>query len=219
MGLVLALLGCGGSRPHTTGNFDALQLDWFFVPGPYQTRRETKSGVLIARVSAEVDGSWTVSVGEPAQVIRVVRLGDGRPATAWIANPDRRETAVFEPPLAMVPGAETLESSGLTIFRGVHVDGPPLDLQPKNTGTATRRFLGLESTTWSWQGLALPAQVLRHELALSLSPALVLQTFESTAVAGMGIVEESTRERLSIFGAVVRSSEEHTRVVEFLDDR
>lgn len=217
--LVLGVLGCATARPH--GDIDASQLqrEWFYVPGPYETQRQTQDGLQDARVGPEVDGAWVVLFGEPATTIRVERLPDGRPATALIADPARQETAVFDPPLALLPSDEPEEVSDLAIYRGLFPQGPPQGLAPKNTGKATRRFLDVEDTTWTWQGDVRPAQVLNHELVLDLSPAEIRQTHRSKAVEGKGIVEETIRERLSILGVVVRTKTTRASVVAFTDRR
>lgn len=217
--LTLAVPGCAKADRAGPADFASLRRDWFYVPGPYRTTRETGDGPRDTIVSAEVDGAWTVRTGRPPTTIAVVRLPDGRPATAWIADGERGETAVFDPPLALLPSDEVAVTSGLAIYRGVHPQGPPPGLEPTNTGRATRRFLGFEPLQWTWQGRPRPAQVLRHELVLSLSPAEVRQTYESVAVEGLGIVEEASRERVSVLGVVVRSSRKNARLVEFVDGR
>ena len=198
-------------------SLQGVRTTWYYVPGPYETIQDIGSGQRVARVTAEVQGSWTVTIGDPAATIVVTRLPDGRPATARITNPKRNETAVFEPPLALVPSGNAVETAAVTLYRGLHPQAALEDEQPKRTGEAERRFLAVADDTWSLDGVAYPAQVMTHELVLSLSPAQVRQTYVSTAVGGLGIVKEEMVERVGVLGVRVSGREERSEVIEFRD--
>lgn len=205
--------------PRPASPLPGVQPSWYYVPGPYETVQRTATGPRTARVSAEMEGVWTVSLGEPPTTIVVTRLPDGRPATARIANAERNETAVFDPPLALVPAEDATESSSVSLYRGLH---PVEDLQgkqPKRTGSAERRFLAVKDGSWTLGDTTYPAQEMTHELVLSLSPAEVRQLYVSRAVEGLGIVRESMTERVGVLGVRVSGREETTEVVEFIDRR
>lgn len=221
MGLAAALLAtaCASTPAPPAASLDTLRRDWYYVPGPYATVQRTEAGTRTARVSAEVDNTWTVTIGDPPTTIVVTRLPDGRPATARIANPDRDETAVFDPPLALVPAEEPIETTTVTLYSGLHPDADLRGTRAKRSGEAERRFLEIEDTTWTFDGKIYPAQRLTHELVLSLSPATVRQTYDSLAVENMGIVMETLSERLTVLGVRIGGRDETTEVVEFVDER
>lgn len=221
MVLAAALLAtaCASSPAPPITSLDTLRRGWYYVPGPYATVQRTEAGTRRARVSAEANDTWTVTIGDPPTTIVVTRLPDGRPATARIANPDRNETAVFDPPLALVPADEPIESTTVTLYSGLHPFADLDGTRPKRSGQADRRFLNIEDTTWTLDGNTYPAQRLTHELVLSLSPATVRQAYESLAVENMGIVMETISERITVLGVRIGGRDETTEVVEFIDDR
>ena len=190
------------------------------MPGPYRTVQRTDDGTRTAIVGPEIDGAWTVRIGQPPTTIMVRRLADGRPATALIADAARDETVLFDPPLALVPRpgvpAPAAETTAIALYPGVLPDGPEPGERPKRTGTAERRFLAVEPAAWALEGRSLNAQRLTHELVLSLRPATIRQRYESTAVRGRGIVEETLVERVSVLGIRIGGREEHATVVEFV---
>lgn len=221
MGLATALLATGCAMPASqpASPLPGAQTSWYYVPGPYETVRLTSSGHQRAVVSPEIGSTWTVSTGDPPTTIVVTRLPDGRPATARIANADRNETAVFDPPLALVPAENAAETTSVSLYQGVH---PTEDLQGKRmkrTGTAERRFLSVEDSTWTLGDTTYSAQEMTHELVLSLSPAEVRQLYVSLAVDGFGIVRESMTERVGVLGVRIGGREEVTEVIKFIDQR
>jgi len=217
------LTGCASAPPTPTGPLDGLEAAWFYVPGPYTTTQRVDESRRTASVGPERAGVWTVRVGEPATTIVVERLEDGRPATARIADARRDETVVFEPPLALVPtpGAEppAAETTSISLYAGLSPERDLTGLSPTRTGTAERRFLGVEATTWTFDDRELPAQRLTHELVLKLSPATIRQTYKSIAVEELGIVEETLQERVIVFGVRISGRSEHVEVVQFDDER
>lgn len=212
--------GCAMPPQAQPGSLAGLNASWFYLPGPYQTRQRTQDGDRSASVTAEDQGSWTVTIGHPPTTVVVRWLDDGRPATASIANADRNETAVFEPPLALTPEpgrpAPATETSKVTLYRGLFDGGVPESEKPTRTGTAERSFLEAQNSTWSLNGSIYPAQLLMHELVLSLGPAQVRQRYESLAVEGKGIVRESMTEHVGVLGVRIGGREESTEVIEFV---
>lgn len=206
--------------PQPAGTLTGLQADWFYLPGPYSTVRLTDDGTQRAHVSAERNGAWTVTIGDPPTTIEVQRLPDGRPATVSIANPDRNETAVFDPPLALVPipGQPTpaAESVDVSLFSGRTVKE---DQRPTRTGTATRTFFAVELTTWTLNGREVPAQRMSHELLLDFGAAKVRQRYESLAVQGRGIVQQEMKERVTFLGVRVSGRTECFEITRFIDER
>ncbi|MEQ9095527.1 MAG: hypothetical protein RIE32_04625 [Phycisphaerales bacterium] len=206
--------------PIATGSLGDLQSQWFYVPGPYTTVRSTRDGDQPTRVTAERNGRWTVTIGEPPTTIAVVRLPDGRPATTSISNPDRNETAVFEPPLPLMPAAgqtpPAVEESDVALYEGL---SPAADARPSRTGTASRTFFAIEPTTWTIDGNTVPAQRMTHVLLLDFGAAKVRQRYESTAVENRGVVRETMRERITFLGVRVDGREEQFEVIEFIDER
>ncbi len=215
--------GCAMPTSEPVGSLAGLHSDWYYVPGRYEAIQQNQDGTRTARVSAEANGQWTVTIGEPPTVIVVRRLQDGRPATASIANPARNETAIFDPPLALVPKpgqtAPATEATSVSLYRGLVAADDLENRRPTRTGTAERRFLGLLDQSWSLDGRAYPAQLMRHELVLSLGPAQVMQRYESLAVQGLGIVRETMVERVGVLGVRVSGREETIEVIEFFDRR
>lgn len=206
--------------PQPAGTLAGLEADWFYLPGPYSTVRSTDDGIERARVSAERDGVWTVTIGDPPTTIEVERLPDGRPATASIANPDRNETAVFDPPLALVPvrGQPTpaTESVDVTLYRGLTVGEGE---RPTRTGNATRTFFAVEPATWVIDGREVPAQRMVHELLLDFGAAKVRQRYDSLAVRGRGIVQQEMIERVTFLRVRVGGRTETFELTRFIDER
>lgn len=206
--------------PRPTGTLAGLEADWFYLPGPYGSVRSTDDGSERARVSAERDGAWTVTIGDPPTTIEVERLPDGRPATASIANPERNETAVFDPPLALVPAPEqptpAAESVDVTLYRGLIMQEGQ---RPTRTGTATRTFFAVEPATWVFERREMPAQRMAHELLLDFGAAKVRQRYDSLAVEGRGIVRQEMIERVTFLGVRVDARTETFEVTSFIDER
>lgn len=206
--------------PQPAGTLTGLKADWFYLPGPYSTERSTNEGTQRAQVTAERSDAWTVTIGDPPTTIQVRRLADGRPATASIANPDRNETAVFDPPLALVPipGQPTpaAESVDVSLFSGLEVKA---DQRPTRTGTATRTFFAVEPASWTLEGEDVPAQRMSHELLLDFGAAKVRQRYESLAVQGRGIVKQEMNERVTFLGVRVSGRTERFEITRFVDER
>ena len=217
------LTGCAAAPPAPTGPLDGLEAEWFYVPGPYQATQRVDGELRTATVEPERGGDWSVRFGDPATTIVVTRLDDGRPATARIADAGRNETAVFDPPLALVPasGSEppARETTEIALYKGLWPDGNLSTRRPTRRGTAERRFLGAEDLTWTLDGRSRPAQRLKHELVLELGPATIRQVYESVAVEGMGIVEETLEERVIVLGVRIGGRTERVEVIDFVDAR
>lgn len=204
----------------------------FYLPGPFEAinTRRVGTGPAIeefVEVSPEADGAWTVRFrragNDAASVVGVRRLADGRPATEFLVDAQRNETAVFDPPLALVPrpGAAlpATESADVRLYDGVWTPEEARAREPSERGTAERRFRGIEQASWSAEDDPRPAWTLHHDLVLVLSPARVRQRYESTAVPRLGIVDESLALRVSVFGVPVQRRREAVELTEIVVPR
>lgn len=205
------------TRP-PTGTLDALEPEWLYLPGPATRLQATGDGERLTRVSAETDRAWTVTIGDPPTTIAVERLPDGRPATTLIAEPARNETAVFDPPLALVPrpglAPPATETADVALYKGLYPQGVPAGVRPTRTGTAERHFLAVERETWRHAGRDHPAQRLHHELVLRLGPVQIRQLYDSLAVKDRGIVDETMTRRISVLGVTIQNSTETARTID-----
>jgi hypothetical protein len=216
----LASLAClaACATPTPTGSLASLNADWFYPPGPTTRLQETDKGERTTRVSPEIGNAWTVTIGDPPTTIAVQRLPDGRPATTLIADPQRNETAVFDPPLPLLPkpglAPPATETASLTLYKGLHPTGIPPGTRPTRTGTAERRFLAAQPATWADAGTPRPAQRLVHELILSLGPLQIRQSYETLATRELGVVDETMTRRITFLGVRVQSETETARTIE-----
>jgi len=236
IGLVIAcaaLLSGGACATAPRGTLEGVPAEVFYAPGPFEARNgEADAAGEVQRlvhvsVSPERGNTWTVrfepALGGKATTIVLRRLPDGRPATALLADAERGETVVFDPPLALTPPPRAeppaRESSSIALHEGLHPEGPEAGATPSRRGSATRDFLAIEPARWERDGSSRKAWRMRHRLRLRLGPATVTRDFQSLAVAGLGIVDERERGAVTVLGVPMGRTSTRTVLVEVLRPR
>ncbi|GIW73643.1 MAG: hypothetical protein KatS3mg103_0165 [Phycisphaerales bacterium] len=213
-----SLGGCTSRTLAEPGSLAGVRAGWFYPPGPRVATLVREDGSRQrAVVGGETAEGWSVRIGPPGRTIRVVRLADGRPASALVADAERGETLAFDPPLALVPkpAGPGLEEARVRLYVGEHDLDRLEGLRPVRTGRAVRRFLAVQPAQWQAHGRTYPAQRLEHELALELGPARIVIASQSVAVEGLGIVWERVVERVVVLGVTIRRQERQSEAVGF----